>query len=191
MAHTVQNFVDLAMAQLQDDQTFSAKAHQKEALDYLNRAYSLVREQNNSGNTYENCWDIPFDLHQIRDRHFVMFKEEHHVALRELVSLRAIFKFIEVVKPAPKNDAVERKAAEVTKEVKNLLEMRTAQYNRAIDLGRLFNYLPVSVTPHHVTNQFGTSFIRCFYYLDGKMTPLNIIMAAAGQLEREKEKQGA
>jgi hypothetical protein len=49
----------------------------------------------------------------------------------------------------------------------------------------------VSVTPHHVTNQFGTSFIRCFYYLDGKMTPLNIIMAAAGQLEREKEKQGA
>jgi hypothetical protein len=28
----------------------------------------------------------------------------------------------------------------------------------------------VSVTPHHVTNQFGTSFIRCFYYLDGKMT---------------------
>jgi hypothetical protein len=191
MAHTVQNFVDLAMAQLQDDQTFSAKAHQKEALDYLNRAYSLVREQNNSGNAYENCWDIPFDLHQIRDRHFVMFKEEHHVALRELVSLRAIFKFIEVVKPAPKNDAVERKAAEVTKEVKSLLEMRTAQYNRAIDLGRLFNYLPVSVSPHHVTNQYGTSFIRCFYYLDGKMTPLNIIMAAAGQLEREKEKQGA
>jgi hypothetical protein len=104
------------------------------------------------------------------------------------VSLRAIFKFIEVVKPAPKNDAVERKAAEVTNEVKNLFETRMAQYNRAIDLGRLFNYLPVSVTPHHVTNQFGTSFIRCFYYLDGKMTPLNIIMAAAGQLEREKEK---
>jgi hypothetical protein len=165
MAHTVQNFVDLAMAKLTILQTFAAKAHQKEALDYLNRAYSLVREQNNSGNTYENCWDIPFDLHQIRDRHFAMFKEEHHVALRELVSLRAILKFIEVVKPAPKNDAVERKAAEVTKEVKNLLEMRTAQYNRAIDLGRL--------------------------YLNGKMTPLNIIMAAAGQLEREKEKQGA
>ena len=191
MAHTVQNYIDLAMAQLQNDQTFSAKAHQKEALDYLNRAYSLVREQNNSGNAYENCWDIPFDLHQIRDRHFAMFKEEHHVALKELVSLRAIFKFIEVVKPAPKNDAVERKAAEVTKEVKSLLEMRTAQYNRAIDLGRLFNYLPVSVSPHHVTNQYNTSFIRCFYYLNGKMTPLNIIMAAAGQLEREKEKQGA
>ena len=185
-----QDYINLAMEQLQDDQTFSAKAHQKEALDYLNRAYSLVREQNNSGNAYENCWDIPFDLHQIRDRHFAMFKEEHHVALKELVSLRAIFKFIEVVKPAPKNDAVERKAAEVTKEVKSLLEMRTAQYNRAIDLGRLFNYLPVSVSPHHVTNQYNTSFIRCFYYLNGKMTPLNIIMAAAGQLEREKEKQG-
>jgi hypothetical protein len=40
--------------------------------------------------------------------------------LKELVSLRAIFKFIEVVKPAPKNDAVERKAAEVTNAVKNL-----------------------------------------------------------------------
>jgi len=191
MAHTVQNFVDLAMAQLQDDQTFSAKAHQKEALDYLNRAYSLVRGQNNLNSTCESRWDIPYDLHQIRDRHFAMFKVEHHVALKELVSLRAIFKFIEVVKPAPKNDAVERKAAEVTKEIKNLLEMRTAQYNRAIDLGRLFNYLPVSVSPHHVTNQYGTSFIRCFYYLDGKMTPLNIIMAAAGQLEREKEKLGA
>jgi hypothetical protein len=186
-----QDYINLAMEQLQDDQTFSAKAHQKEAMTCLNRAYEMVRGQNNLNSTCELCWDQPFDLHQIRDRHFAMFKEEHHVALRELVSLRAIFKFIEVVKPAPKNDAVERKAAEVTNEVKNLFETRMAQYNRAIDLGRLFNYLPVSVTPHHVTNQFGTSFIRCFYYLNGKMTPLNIIMAAAGQLEREKEKQGA
>jgi hypothetical protein len=79
---------------------------------------------------------------------------------KELVSLRAIFKFIEVVKPAPKNDAVERKAAEVTNEVKNLFETRMAQYNRAIDLGRLFNYLPVSVTPHHVTKQLKR---RCAY----------------------------
>jgi hypothetical protein len=191
MAHTIQTYIVAALARVTDDQTFAAKAHQKEALDYLNRAYSLVREQNNSGNTYENCWDIPFDLHQIRNRHLKLFSNFNRVAVGELVSLRAILKFIEVVKPAPKNDAVERKAAEVTKEVKNLLEMRTAQYNRAIDLGRLFNYLPVSVTPHHVTNQYNTSFIRCFYYLNGKMTPLNIIMAAAGQLEREKEKQGA
>jgi hypothetical protein len=133
------------------------KSSPERSMTCLNRAYEMVRGQNNLRSTCELCWDQPFDLHQIRDRHFAMFKEEHHAALKELVSLRAIFKFIEVVKPAPKNDAVERKAAEVTNEVKNLFETRMAQYNRAIDLGRLFNYLPVSVTPHHVTNQFGTS----------------------------------
>jgi hypothetical protein len=102
--------------------------------DLFEPAYEMVRGQNNLNSTCELCWDQPFDLHQIRDRHFAMFKEEHHTALKELVSLRAIFKFIEVVKPAPKNDAVERKAAEVTNEVKNLFETRMAQYNRASTL---------------------------------------------------------
>jgi hypothetical protein len=87
-----QDYINLAMEQLQDDQTFSAKAHQKEAMTYLNRAYEMVRGQNNLNSTCELCWDQPFDLHQIRDRHFAMFKEEHHAALKELVSLRAIFK---------------------------------------------------------------------------------------------------
>jgi hypothetical protein len=52
-----QDYINLAMEQLQDDQTFSAKAHQKEAMTYLNRAYEMVRGQNNL-KAHANCVGI-------------------------------------------------------------------------------------------------------------------------------------
>ena len=45
-AKTVQDYIALAIGQLQDDQTFAAKAHQKEALGYLNGGYDMIRENN-------------------------------------------------------------------------------------------------------------------------------------------------
>lgn len=40
---------------------------------------------------------------------------------------------------------------------------------------------------HYVTNQHGTTFLRAFYYLNGTLTPLSIIIAAAEAKAREAE----
>ena len=189
-AKTVQDYIALAMGQLQDDQTFAAKAHQKEALGYLNGGYDMIRENNREflrSLTEEKYWAIPFDLHQIRDKHTHLFDEVHHANLNELVTLRVLLKLIPVVKPEPKSDRITAKQAEVTATVVDMIKRRTAQYHEAVELGRLFGGLNVSVTPHLVTNEFNTTFTRCFYYLNGKFTPLSVIMAAADTLAREKE----
>ena len=188
-AKTVQDYVELAMGNIQDDQTFAAKSHQKEALSYLNIGYEMLRK-NNAEYIYASgfsIWDVPFDLHQIRDKHFRLFDEAHHADLTDLITFRVLLKELEVVKPAPKSDRITAKQAEVTETVVDLIERRMAQYHEAVELGRLFGGLPVSVTPHQVTNEYNTTFTRCFYYLAGKFTPLSVIMAAADKLAREKE----
>ena len=188
-AKTVQDYVELAMGKIQDDQTFAAKSHQKEALSYLNSGYEMLRKKN-AEYIYASgfsIWDVPFDLHQIRTKHMHLFSDDLGNDLDELVTLRVLLKELEVVKPAPKTDRITAKQAEVTETVVDLIERRMAQYHEAVELGRLFGGLPVSVTPHQVTNEYNTTFTRCFYYLAGKFTPLSVIMAAADKLAREKE----
>ena len=188
---TVQDYVSSAINMTQEDQTFAAKSHQKEALGELNSGYQMLRENNFQFSidslSREDYYAIPFDLHQIRDKHFRLFDEAHHADLTDLITFRVLLKELEVVKPAPKSDRITAKQAEVTETVVDLIERRMAQYHEAVELGRLFGGLPVSVTPHQVTNGYNTTFTRCFYYLDGKFTPLQVIMAAADKLAREKE----
>lgn len=188
---TVQDYVSSAINMTQEDQTFAAKSHQKEALGELNSGYQMLRDNNFQFSidslSREDYFAIPFDLHQIRDKHFRLFDEAHHADLTDLITFRVLLKELEVVKPAPKSDRITAKQAEVTETVVDLIERRMAQYHEAVEIGRLFGGLPVSVTPHQVTNEYNTTFTRCFYYLNGKFTPLSVIMAAADKLAREKE----
>ena len=191
-AKTVQDHINMALSFVQEDGTFAAKAHQKEAMSILNAGFSMIRENNFRFSidnlSREDYWAIPFDLHQIRDKHFRLFDEIHHDDIKTLAALRADFKAIPVVKPQPKNDRVSEKQAQVTETVVDMIKRRTAQYHEAVELGRLFGGLPVSVTPHLVTNEHNTTFTRCFYYLAGKFTPLSVIMAAADKLASEQAK---
>jgi len=188
---TVQDYVSSAINMTQEDQTFAAKSHQKEALGELNSGYQMLRENNFQFSidslSREDYYAIPFDLHQIREKHFRLFDEAHHADLTDLITFRVLLKELEVVKPAPKSDRITAKQSEVTETVVDLIERRMAQYHEAVELGRLFGGLPVSVTPHQVTNEYNTTFTRCFYYLDGKFTPLQVILGAMDTLAREKE----
>ena len=188
---TVQDYVSSAINMTQEDQTFAAKSHQKEALGELNSGYQMLCKNNFQFSidslSREDYFAIPFDLHQIRDKHFRLFDEAHHADLTDLITFRVLLKELEVVKPAPKSDRITAKQAEVTETVVDLIERRMAQYHEAVELGRLFGGLPVSVTPHQVTNEYNTTFTRCFYYLDGKFTPLQVILGAMDTLAREKE----
>ena len=191
---TVQDYINLAWNKVQEDGTFAAKAHQKEAMSDLNLAYENVLNANQTWQlapetraSNEDYWALPFDLHQIRDKHTRLFKDDLCADLARLVELRRLFKNAQVVKPAPKDDRITAKQKEVTDTVVDMIKRRTAQYHQAVELGRLFGDLPVSVTPHLVTNEYNTTFTRCFYYLAGKFTPLQVILGAMDTLAREKE----
>jgi len=188
---TAQDYITLALSCIQDDQTFAAKSHKKDALTLLNRGYEVIRERNfgfsRDNLSREDYFSIPFDLHQIREKHKRLFDASFHKDLQELVELRVLLKFLDVVKPAPKTERIIAKQAEVTKTVMDLIDRRMAQYHEAVEMGRLFGGLNVSVTPHQVTNEHNTTFTRCFYFLEGKFTPLQVIMAAMDTLAAEKK----
>lgn len=186
---TTEDHISAAFKQLQEDNTFSAKAHQKEAQSLLSAAYYRIRDLNREFSrtlSREDMFSIPFDLHQIREKHMRFFHHTLHSDITRLVSLRNDFKTIEVRKPLKRNSEEDKKQKQVIETVTDMIKRKTAQYHKAVELGRLFGGLPVSVTPHLVTNEYNTTFTRCFYYLDGKLTSLAVIMAASQKLEAEK-----
>lgn len=195
----------LDAAQAAFEAGFASKAAQKRALDDLNRAYDRARDAardviishanatpglDTNGDArieFFNANDLPFDLHQVRDRHVEIIAKWSDFApvVRELIALRAAIKAAEIA-PAPAKPEIEVRAEAVRRSVVEEIERRKAQYVEALEIGRLFNGLPVSVNAHLVHGHKGAVFVRHFFYLRGKLTPLNIILAAADTLEAEK-----
>lgn len=199
-----QQRTDQALALL--DAGFTSKARQKEAFGYLGRSYNLLRDiihasacalanANDPDREDAEAWfdkvaeyDMPFDLHNVRERHIAKARElNDDIASRIafLVETRAAVKAAPVEPPAPKKPSPYQVKAEKT--LMELIEKRKAQYLEAVELGRAFNGLPVTANVHYVINQHGTAFNRAFYYLNGKLTPLSVLIAAAEALAREGE----
>lgn len=180
---------------------FASKAAQKRALDDLNRAYSSVRdaahlEQIKAAPSFDErearaahfaANDMPFDLHQVRDRHvdILVAWGANIVDVRGMIDLRAAIKSAEIA-PAPVNETKVRVEA-VRRTLLEEMERRQVQFVEGLDMARHFGGLHVSVNAHWVHGHKGAVFIRHFFYLAGRLTPLNTIMAIADQLEREKE----
>lgn len=194
------------------DHGFYAKAHQKEALDQLNRAYEALRDDShsrqvdtisarlpNSQTTEEwNEWrafyaanDLPFDLHNVRDRHLPILEQFGGYAQRvqELRDLRNAIKAAPIL-PVVK-DETKAKVEKVRETLIELMERRKAQVLEAVEIGHVFGGLPVTVNAHWVTHEKGTVYLRHFFYLDGKLTALVVILAAAQKLEEERKAAAA
>lgn len=141
---------------------------------------------------YWNETALPSELHHYRE-------EKHREAaaivpgapedIAQLVEIRKAVKAAEVL---PARKAEENPRAEMAqKTISEIMEKRRAQYAEALDLGRIFGGLRVTANVHQVINQYGTVFLRVFYFLNGKFTPLAVIVAAADTLEREKKGNAA
>jgi hypothetical protein len=192
---------------------FTTKAAQKQAMADLNSAWSEINGahhtwaiakadaefagtdwDNAADETYrarydaiQSAHDLPFDLHQVRGKHMGQMCDIDAVeATKTLMLQREAFKAAEIVKV--ERPAAVEKAERVRETILELMARRQTQYVEAVALGELFGGLPVSVSAHWVTNQFGTQFLRRFYFLQGKLTPLNIIICAAEELERRADK---
>jgi len=173
---------------------FTSAAGQKRALEDVNHAFdwctSVIKQwclkvrQENYPTTGEDVhpiyWDMPGYPHQWRVKHSETLREIYPEAdtmvplIEQIVELRRAIRDAEVVK-------LERKASDreesVVKSIREIMEMRKAQYARGLKLFDLFKGLPVTANVHQVVNQHGTQFLRAFYYMEGRMTPLSIILA--------------
>lgn len=196
------------------DAGFPTKAAQKTAMGYLNRAYADTREIvhdlviDDARMSFPGCmevkdgndplWqgylaalresDIPFDLHQVRDAHLAIinaFAPASYEIVKDLIAMRQVAKDTPIV-PLPKNETKER-IETVRKSIIDEIERRKAQYVEALDMARLFNGLPVTVNAHYVRHEQGTVYLRHYFYLRGKITPLQVLLAAADTYAREQE----
>lgn len=202
MTRTVATYVENANAKFEAG--FTTKAAQKDALDDLNRAYAMLRKDiqglclkvaHEDRTEAQNAlyWGLP-DLHNWKPKHtaaaVAVFPETQGTCtqIESLAELRLAIKASEIVR-------VERKADErverVLKSIRELMELRGTQYETGLKLCEIFGQLPVSASAHYVTNQFGTTFLRTFFYMNGKLTPLNLIMAVLQEDARRKEEAEA
>lgn len=190
------------------DAGFKSKAARQDAIGLLNRAYSMLQDAYRpmvwslfKGDRHQQSdldeffsttiqeYEVPFDLHHVRERHIAKvaeLSEDISQRINFLVESRQAIKDAPIAAPTPKKEpsAYQVKAEKTLFE---LIELRKTQYLRAVELGRIFNGLPVTANTHLVINQYGTQYLRTFYFLYGELTPLNVIIAAAEKLAKETE----
>jgi hypothetical protein len=192
---------------------FLSEAARKRAQQDVSRAYEAIRDlAHHAQIDYANATpgldvapgrgeffaanEMPFDLHQVRDRHLPIFERFGGRAevVRSLIDLRAAIKAAPVA-PAPARPEVEIKAERVRLSIVEEMKRRNVAFVERLDAARFFNELyprrdggialPVSVNAHWVHGHKGAVFLRHFFYLRGVLTPLNTIIAIAETLERE------
>lgn len=205
MTRTVTFYVDRATKAFEAG--FTSKAGQKSATDDLNRAAEFLHgdvkaicfglrgpEQGSKfPERAESAYWMNLDLHlwnaKRRAELLGYLPEAEAIANQfdDLAALRKVIKSAEVVKVERKTD--EREVT-IQKSIRELMELRKSQYERGLKLHDLFDGLPVHGNVHYVVNQHGTCFTRTFYYLNGVLTPLNIILAVLDTKAREAKASG-
>ncbi len=175
---------------------FTSKAQQKDALDYLNRAYDcLVDTRVHKSSSPQERWleryDLPSFLHHVKDveKHRAVFQNLSIDCdlVYKLVQYRNEYKNFDIVKPKTKYAKDE---ALTTGHVMHILNdfvgcADTKEKEEAINQS-LEKYIGkdlwkrVSYTWHFVTNSQGTKFIRVFWFLDGNFTKLSKILSLRG-----------
>ena len=146
------------------------------------KAHDVVKEARYD----ELYWSIP-DIHNWREKHSKMFAEFAEI-VEEAESLFETRKAIKETEVAPKAEkTVDPREEKVYKSIADEMEARKASYVRGLSLAEIFGGLNVTANSHMVTNSHGTTFPRTFFYLFGKLTALNVIIAVHEKLESEKE----
>ena len=187
---------------------FTTKAAQKDALDYVNRAFSeatkemraLVLEipfdDRQQGTVYHDVyWALPMYPHEWKAKHesmvLAIFPEATNLTniASTLVDLRNAIKSAEIIKTTRVSELEAQITERVQKMVSEVMAQRKQQFQTGLSLYEIFGHLFVTVNTHMVTNQFGTTFQRNFYYMNNKLTPLNIIIAAYQEGARIEEEQ--
>lgn len=199
-------FVDAATEAFNNG--FTSKSAAKRAMDDVSRAFDLIdRELKDAcldlgrGDDMPAAanvvyWDFPSYPHQFKAKHIAMVRDAFGdrfdalmVEAGELAALREAIKSAPVVPPV--KDETKAIANRIVETIRARMDRLNVRYLEAIDLTTVFEdgfvMKGLSANSHYVTNDHGTTFLRTFFYLNGKLTPLNLILAAAQEARRQAE----
>lgn len=165
------------------------KSAVKEANEALGYFYDDLRKEFDDATNFEKCWDIPFGLHQVREAKHKEVFGDFWERVEALVELRAQVKAVPVGTFPRKEETVEAKIARTVREEIEANKEKFDVAKRIIELfgkwvfdeklGKEIAKFPISVNHVYCQNYFGTTWVRIDWYLSGRRTPFNMIMAAA------------
>ena len=180
----LQTYIDDAL-ELSSKGYFFSKSEQKEALDNLNRAYDEVYKNKDMSiqdfPTHEERWDlscdIPSSLHLVKEKHRPIFEKlgMDCDTIYKLVEYRNEFKNFEIVPKAKENNDFAQVMQFIVSGVQSNFQDDGRNYLKE-KLGEDL-YRRVRWDWHFVRNSRGTDFIRVFWFLDGRITKLQSILA--------------
>jgi len=189
---------------------FTTKAAKKRALDlvsteFRNEVYDVIMNalldsrpenchthewrQSEKGLAWnELYWNVPSYPHEWKGKHSYIHNPlcpEAVETAEKLVEMRDMIKDAEVVKV--EKSASKIKIEKIEKSLKEILEKRKESYLTGVRLTEYFGKLDVYGNTHLVVHESGTVFVRTFWYLHGRFTALNVIIAVHEKIERDKE----
>jgi hypothetical protein len=190
---------------------FTSKAGAKNAAADVTRAYETLRRElqdaclatpriDDRGSMEAPVeavyWDVPSYPHQFKAKHSDLiraaFGDRFDALIAnafELVALREAILAAPVA--APMKDEAKVQAARIVESIRERMDRLNVRYLEAIDLTTVFEdgfvMEGLSANSHYVTNEHGTTFLRTYFFLFGKLTPLNLILAAAQEARRQAE----
>lgn len=183
---------------------FKSKAAKDRACSYVNYALEIVvgeitnailahsQEERQSGSPLHNLyWDLCgvscFNFTKRSSQVLPLLGERatEWMALGEqCVALYTTYKnaLINEVPVSP----VKEIETKVQRTIKEMMEERNEKFNRCLRLETIFGTMGVTANVHLVFGHKGTVYVRAFYYVMGVLTPLNTIIAAMQEADRQK-----
>ena len=178
--------------------SYKSKAEQKRELEKVSKEYDKIRSsmmdkmlnEKNAGrpqmmNTL--YWNTPHYLHQFSEGHATLFSDDFKNEVKQIFELKQIRQSIKDTPIDPKPEPKNKRETEIVNSIKEIMERNKKNYITGLELHKHFGYLPVYVNAHLVTNAYGTTFVRHFFYMDGKLTALNVILAVLDTIKREEK----
>jgi hypothetical protein len=199
MKHTIDTLTD------QFNKGYTNKARKQEALRNLNSLYYNLRrilmndilDQKIDQTVKENIdqidnlyWSIPQDLHLWKPSHSastININQDVVEHINNLKELRDCVKLSPIVPPIEREANLKKERVE--KSIREFMEYNKTQFARGLRLNDYFGGLNVTVNAHLVT-MYSMTYVRCFYYLHGKLTALNTIIAVAQEIKDREEANG-
>jgi hypothetical protein len=154
----------------------------KDNKEKLSKSCKLVENwsgavKNKSKQEMVYTYDIPMSLHHIKieDKEYLDMKGYNSKEIFNLLELRNQIKDYPILPPQQNKE--QEFHDRVLNNIKQKLDNTESKIAQGLDLVEMFGYMDVSCDAHYVTNQYGTTFIRHFFYLNGCLTALKTIQA--------------
>lgn len=191
---------------------FTTKAAQKRAMDEVSRAYDAATsailqainglEENRTTESTELYYGIPHSLAHWKEKLSAQtnaFAEKTNASpeikslvtqIERMVEMRSAIKSASIELVVKEDQAQTEIKTKVYETLMQMNERALANHSKGLQLMEFFDgHLPVTADVHTVYMQNGTTYLRAFFFMHGKLTALNTIIAVHQTYKEQQAKK--